>query len=45
MADTTKIVNPYCIVNLYYWEVNGKQLDCRRCILDCPNRYATTIKD
>lgn len=40
-----KIVNPRCIVNYFYWEVTGKQLDCRNCVMDCPCKKVTVIKD
>ena len=27
-----KIYNPYCLVNLYYYEVSGQVLNCEKCI-------------
>lgn len=40
-----KITNPYCIVNLFYWEVSGTQLDCRKCPLDCPCKTVEIVKE
>lgn len=33
MASET--YNPYCLVLYLYWEVTGKILYCKDCVMDC----------
>ena len=42
--SNVQIVNPYCIVNYFHYDVSKKQLDCRQCPMECELKKITMIK-